>query len=108
MPGIYRLSIDLLPKEIEQIALLGIPAVLLFGIPENKDPQGSEAYHPQGIIQRAIRAVKDRVPEVLLITDVCLCEYTDHGHCGVIVKGRWITTAPLTFWLSPRWKPGLI
>lgn len=88
MPGIYRLSLDLLPKEVEEIALLGIPAVLLFGIPEHKDPQGSEAYHPQGIIQRAIKVIKDAVPHLVVVTDVCLCEYTDHGHCGVVVNGE--------------------
>jgi porphobilinogen synthase len=87
MPGQYRLSGDLLPKEMEQIAKLGIPAILLFGIPQKKDEVGSQAYHPRGVIQQAIRAIKKAVPELLVITDVCLCEYTSHGHCGVVVDG---------------------
>ncbi len=87
MPGLYRLSNDLLPKEAEEIARLGIPAIILFGIPEKKDEAGSSAYHPKGIIQQAIRAIKKTVPELLVITDVCLCEYTSHGHCGVVVDG---------------------
>jgi len=70
--------------QVKETWELGIPAVLLFGIPEHKDPVGSEAYDREGIIQRAIRAIKDEVPEILVITDVCLCEYTDHGHCGVV------------------------
>jgi porphobilinogen synthase len=87
MPGQYRLSGDLLPKEMEQIAKLGIPAILLFGIPQKKDEVGSQAYHPRGVIQQAIRTIKKAVPELLVITDVCLCEYTSHGHCGVVVDG---------------------
>jgi len=88
MPGVYRYSTDLLAKEAEDIAGLGIPAILLFGIPENKDEIGSSAYHPEGIAQQAIRAIKKATPELLVITDVCLCEYTSHGHCGIIVNGE--------------------
>ncbi len=87
MPGAFRFSVDLLPAEVEEIAKLGIPAVLLFGIPENKDEVGSEAYQRQGIVQQAIRVIKRAVPELLVVTDVCLCEYTSHGHCGIIVDG---------------------
>jgi porphobilinogen synthase len=87
MPGQYRLSGDLLPKEVEDIAKLGIPAIILFGVPKKKDEVGSSAYHPKGVIQQAIRAIKKATPELLVITDVCLCEYTSHGHCGVVVDG---------------------
>ncbi|HEY81878.1 MAG TPA: porphobilinogen synthase [Dehalococcoidia bacterium] len=87
MPGVFRYSPDLLPPEVKEVANLKIPAVLLFGIPEHKDETGSSAYHPQGVIQQAIRAIKDAVPELLVITDVCLCEYTSHGHCGIVVNG---------------------
>lgn len=87
MPGQYRLSSDLLPKEVEEIAKLGIPAIILFGVPQKKDEVGSSAYHPKGVIQQAIRAIKKATPELLVITDVCLCEYTSHGHCGVVVDG---------------------
>jgi len=88
MPGIVRYSPDQLPPEIEEVARLKIPAVLLFGIPENKDEVGSSAYHPEGVVQQAIRAIKDSVPELMVITDVCLCEYTSHGHCGIITNGQ--------------------
>jgi porphobilinogen synthase len=84
MPGVFRLSVDELVKEAEEAAKLGIPAVLLFGIPEHKDEFGSEAYAEDGIIQRAVRALKRAVPELVVITDVCLCEYTSHGHCGIV------------------------
>jgi porphobilinogen synthase len=87
MPGQYRLSVDELVKECKDAAGMGIPAVLLFGLPEEKDPRGSEAYAEDGIVQQAVRAVKDTVPDLLVITDVCLCEYTSHGHCGVIEDG---------------------
>jgi porphobilinogen synthase len=87
MPGIAQLSVDLIVEECKAIRDLGIPAVILFGIPETKDAVGSAAYHDQGIIQRALRAIKQAVPELTVVTDVCLCEYTDHGHCGVIVEG---------------------
>ena len=88
MPGQFRLSIDELLKECKDAASMGIPAVLLFGLPRDKDPRGSEAYAEDGIIQQAARAVKDTIPDLLVITDVCLCEYTSHGHCGVVEDGR--------------------
>lgn len=87
MPGIFQFSIDNLVHEIKKIRKLNIPAVILFGIPEKKDEMGSEAYAKGGIVQQAIKAVKDKVPDILIITDVCLCEYTTHGHCGVIKDG---------------------
>jgi porphobilinogen synthase len=83
MPRVERLSVDQLATEAKEVRDLGIPAVIFFGIPEQKDGVGSGAYDANGIVQRAIRAVKDAVPELLVIADVCLCEYTDHGHCGV-------------------------
>ncbi len=88
MPGIAQLSVDLAVKEAEEAFNLGIPAVILFGIPKKKDPRGSEAYARSGIIQQAIRAIKDRLPELVVITDICLCEYTSHGHCGVMIKDQ--------------------
>ncbi len=84
MPGVFRLSVDELVREAEEVARCQIPAVLLFGIPERKDAVGSEAYDENGIIQRAVRAIKQAVPELCVITDVCLCEYTSHGHCGIL------------------------
>lgn len=84
MPGVFNLSIDELVKECKEVRDLGIPAVILFGIPEHKDEVGSEAYDANGIIQKAIRAIKAEVKDLLVITDVCLCEYTSHGHCGVL------------------------
>src|SRR6266498_915006 len=88
MPGQFRLSIDELLKECKDAASMGIPAVLLFGIPQEKDARGSEAYAEDGIIQQAVRVVKETVPDLLVVTDVCLCEYTSHGHCGVVEDGR--------------------
>ena len=87
MPGIYRYSNDLLPEEVEDIAKLGIPAIILFGIPKKKDEIGSAAYHPEGVVQQAIRTIKKVTPDLLVVTDVCLCQYTSHGHCGIIVNG---------------------
>ena len=87
MPGQARLSVDELVKECKDAAGMGIPAVLLFGLPADKDPQGSEAYADDGIVQQAVRAVKETVPDLLVITDVCLCEYTSHGHCGIVEDG---------------------
>ena len=84
MPGCYQYSVDRLVSAAKELVTLGIPGTILFGIPDFKDTLGSEAYADDGIIQQAIRALKDAVPELLVITDVCLCEYTDHGHCGVI------------------------
>ena len=87
MPGIYQQSIEYIVAEAKEVYDLGIPAVILFGIPEHKDPLGQDAYSETGIIQQTIRAIKADVPELLVITDVCMCEYTDHGHCGVIKDG---------------------
>ena len=87
MPGIAQLSVDRAVEECRQIRDLGIPGVILFGIPDHKDAVGSDAYDDNGIIQRALRAIKEDVPGLTLMTDVCLCEYTDHGHCGLI-KGN--------------------
>ncbi len=84
MPGQHQLSVDQLAQEAEEIARLGIPAVILFGIPEAKDPCGTENYNPEGIVPRAIRAIKEATPELVVISDMCFCEYTDHGHCGII------------------------
>ncbi len=88
MPGCYHLSLDQLTEEVGEVAGLGIPAVLLFGLPAEKDPMGSEGYDPEGIVQEAVRAIKREAPGMMVITDVCLCEYTDHGHCGIIENGR--------------------
>ena len=88
MPGCYQYSVDRLVTAAKELVALGIPGTILFGIPEFKDAIGSEAYADDGIIQQAVRALKDAVPELLVITDVCLCEYTDHGHCGVIQEGE--------------------
>jgi porphobilinogen synthase len=87
MPGVAQLTVDRAVGECREVRGLGIPAVILFGLPEHKDGAGSEAYDDAGIVQQAIRAIKEAVPELLVITDVCLCEYTDHGHCGVIKNG---------------------
>ncbi len=87
MPGIMQWPLEHLGREVERIASLGIPSVLLFGIPNDKDEVGSQAYADEGIIQQAIRRVKVETPDTLVVTDVCLCEYTSHGHCGVIHNG---------------------
>ncbi len=88
MPGVAQQSVDRIVKECQEVDSLGIPGVILFGIPEAKDPVGSEAYADTGVVQNAIREIKAKVPGLLVITDVCLCEYTDHGHCGVIKGGE--------------------
>lgn len=88
MPGCFQMSVDEIVKEAKKVHALGIPAIILFGIPEHKDERGTEAYNPKGVVQRAIKAIKDKVPELVVITDVCMCEYTSHGHCGVIKKGN--------------------
>src|SRR4029434_88508 len=87
LPGQHRLSADEMIKECKAAAGMGIPAVLLFGIPAEKDPHGSEAWAEDGIVQQAVRAVEDRGPDLLVMPDVCLCEYTSHGHCGVVEDG---------------------
>jgi porphobilinogen synthase len=87
MPGNYQQSIDNLVKDCEEVHGLGIPAVILFGIPEKKDELGTEAYSDEGIVQHAIKAIKNKLPDLMVITDVCMCEYTSHGHCGVIKNG---------------------
>jgi porphobilinogen synthase len=88
MPGVFQLSVDvMLDREVDQIRSLGIPAVVLFGIPATKDETGSENYSEDGIVQRALRRIRERHPDLLLITDVCCCEYTSHGHCGIVRDG---------------------
>ncbi len=87
MPGQFQLSVDLLVKEVKEVKSLGIPGIILFGIPDKKDEMGTEGYSEEGIVQRAIRAIKEKVDGVIVITDVCLCEYTSHGHCGVVRDG---------------------
>lgn len=84
MPGVYQMSVDEIVRECADVVSLGIPAVIFFGIPDHKDDVGSGAYDDNGIVQRALRSVKKEVPELYLITDVCLCEYTSHGHCGIV------------------------
>jgi len=93
MPGNYQWSVDKLAKEARDIADLGIPAVILFGIPAEKDPVGVENFAPDGIVQQAIQEIKAEVPELIVITDVCLCEYTDHGHCGILNRGEYFSSA---------------
>src|SRR5262249_51476678 len=95
MPGQFRLSIDELVKDMKDVASVGIPGVLLFGLPADKDPRGSEAYAEDGIVQQAVRAVKDVVPDLLVLTDVCLCQYTSHGHCGIVEGGTVRNDPPL-------------
>jgi porphobilinogen synthase len=96
MPGVAQLSVDLAVAEAKEAYDLGIPAILLFGIPKKKDLRGSEGYARSGIVQQAIKAIKDRLPDLVVITDVCLCEYTSHGHCGLVVKGEVDNDATLT------------
>ncbi len=86
MPGVFQVSVENLVKEVREVRRLGIPAVLLFGIPAKKDAVGSDACSDDGIIQTAVRAIKDAVPDIQVITDVCFCEYTDHGHCGILTR----------------------
>jgi porphobilinogen synthase len=88
MPGIFQMSVDHLVREAERVKALGIPALLLFGIPEKKDEIASGAMAEGGIIQRAVREIKAKVPDILVVTDVCLCEYMSHGHCGMVEKGE--------------------
>lgn len=84
MPGIFQMSVDQLKSEMDEVKSLGIPAVLLFGIPEHKDSMATSAYDEKGAVQEAIRMIKDSCPETMVVTDVCLCEYMDHGHCGIV------------------------
>jgi porphobilinogen synthase len=93
MPGVYQLSVDEIVRECAEVYSLGIPAVILFGIPEHKDEVGSGAYDPDGIVQRAVRAIKKEVPRLVVITDVCLCEYTSHGHCGIVAGDEIVNDA---------------
>jgi len=88
MPGQYHFSVDRIGKEVEEIWSLGIPAIILFGLPDKKDAVGSRSYAEDGVVQQAISVIKEKVPEMVVMTDVCLCEYTDHGHCGVIKEGQ--------------------
>ena len=88
MPGVSRLSVDLLVEEVKSVWDAGVPAVLLFGLPQKKDETGSEAASPRGAVQQAVRALKKALPELVVITDVCLCGYTSHGHCGIVHKGE--------------------
>ena len=88
MPGIYQYTLDRFDEELERIQAAGIPAILIFGIPEHKDECGSGAYDENGITQRAVREIKKKAPELLIIADVCLCEYTSHGHCGLVKDGK--------------------
>ena len=87
MPGVHRFSVDTVVREAKRVVAAGVPAVILFGIPEHKDARGSGADDPGGVVQRAVEAVKSAEPDLCVITDVCLCEYTDHGHCGIIEDG---------------------
>ena len=96
MPGICQLSIDTALSEVEQIAKLGLRAILLFGIPQEKDAEASQAWLENGIIQRATREIKKRFPEMVVIADTCLCEYMDHGHCGVVADGKILNDPTLT------------
>ncbi|WP_066292775.1 porphobilinogen synthase [Bacillus sp. FJAT-29937] len=95
MPGIYNLSLDHLEEEMNEVVSLGIKSVLLFGIPIEKDECGNQAFHDHGIVQEATRFIKDKFPDVIVIADTCLCEYTSHGHCGVIENGQVLNDASL-------------
>ena len=107
MPGQYQFSVDTLVKEAGELWELGIPSVILFGLPDKKDAKGSRSWAEDGIVQQAVSAIKDRLPEMVVITDVCLCEYTDHGHCGVIVNGEVDNDATLHFMPDRQYtKPG--
>jgi len=98
MPGVYQYSIDRLDELMAEVKLSGIGGVLIFGIPAQKDEVGSQAYHPDGITQRAIRYIKENYPELLVIADVCLCEYTSHGHCGLVDGCHILNDETLPLW----------
>ena len=95
LPGQFHLSVDMIVKEAEELWSLGVPSVILFGLPDAKDAVGSRSWADDGIVQQAVAAIKDRLPEMVVMTDVCLCEYTDHGHCGVIQNGQVVNDATL-------------
>jgi porphobilinogen synthase len=97
LPPMGRFSVDEVAGEVEELVRLGVSAVILFGIPEEKDDEGSGAYDPDGVVQRALRELRPRFPELVLMTDVCLCEYTSHGHCGVVEDGEVANDATLDF-----------
>ncbi|MCA1031942.1 porphobilinogen synthase [Bacillus timonensis] len=88
MPGVYQLSLDLLNEEMNEVVSLGIKSVIVFGVPENKDEHGTEAYHDNGIVQKAIVHIKEHFPQLVVIADTCLCQYTSHGHCGIVEEGK--------------------
>ncbi|MCL7748086.1 porphobilinogen synthase [Halalkalibacter alkaliphilus] len=88
MPGVYQWSLDLVDTEVNEVVELGIPAIIVFGVPNSKDDVGSSAFHDQGIVQKAIRQIKENHPDLTVIADTCLCQFTDHGHCGVIEEGK--------------------
>lgn len=100
MKGVYHFSIDMVLEEIKEIMDLGIKSILLFGIPNNKDEVGSEAYSSQGIIQKAIREIKNKFPEIYIVTDVCMCEYTSHGHCGIVMDNGDVDNDPTLQYLG--------
>jgi len=88
MPGVYQQSVDQIVEEAREVESLGLPGIILFGLPENKDPRGLSSLHAQGVVQRAIEAIRKAKLKLLVLTDVCLCEYTDHGHCGIVENGE--------------------
>uniref|UniRef100_UPI002FE0D592 porphobilinogen synthase n=1 Tax=Thermodesulfitimonas autotrophica TaxID=1894989 RepID=UPI002FE0D592 len=95
MPGVNRFSVDTLLSEVERVVAVGVPGIIIFGVPAAKDEAGSGAWAADGVVQRAVRAVKERFPDLLVMTDVCLCAYTSHGHCGVVQQGRIANDATL-------------
>jgi len=96
MPGVHQQSVDEIVEECREVESLGIPGIILFGLPESKDPRGASSLGSQGVVQRAIEAIRKAKLKLLVITDVCLCEYTDHGHCGVIENGEVANDSTLT------------
>ena len=102
MPGVHNLSIDEIAREAAEAEQLGIKSVILFGLPESKDDQGSGAFHKNGIVQQAVRAIRESAPQLAIMTDTCLCEYTSHGHCGVVSDGEIVNDASLRYWRGPQ------